>query len=296
MLFKKLFFLLSFILANTSADSHSISGKIVDTKSIVIPGVSLHLLNTNIFAISDANGNFEIKNLLPGHYEITISAEGYATNNLNIVIITQNIILTVKLMVRSVQLDAVVITAEKKETSLQSTPISITAISERQVREYRLWDSKDLTAIIPNLYAANPGDGRNVTSIRGITSTSYDPAVATYIDGVNQFSLDTYIPQLFDVERIEVLRGPQGTLYGRNAMGGVINIITRQPTNKTDGFFEVSLGNYRQQRFTTGMRIPILKNKLFFGGPALYEGLKGYYLNEYTNSNFDKQHSFGGNY
>ena len=72
--------------------------------------------------------------------------------------------------------------------------------------------------------------------VAGIATTSYDPVVATYIDGVNQFSLDTYIGNLFDVERIEVLRGPQGTLYGRTAMGGVINIITKQPTNATEGF------------------------------------------------------------
>ena len=82
------------------------------------------------------------------------------------------------------------------------------------------------------MYAADPGDGRNVISIRGITSTSYDPAVVTYIDGVPQFTLDTYIPQLFDVDHIDVLKGPQGTLYGRNALGGVINIITKKPDNQ----------------------------------------------------------------
>ena len=144
--------------------------------------------------------------------------------------------------------------------------------------------------------AANPGDGRNVTSVRGITSSSYDPAVTTYIDGVNQFTLDTYIPQLFDVERIEVLRGPQGTLYGRNAMGGVINIITKQPTNTTSGFLEISAGNYGEQRYTAAIRTPVVKNKLFLGVSFLYEGLDGYYKNEYDDSKFDKQHSIGGNY
>ena len=89
------------------------------------------------------------------------------------------------------------------------------------------------------MYSADPGDGRNVISIRGITSTSYDPAVVTYIDGVPQFTLDTYIPQLFDVDHIDVLKGPQGTLYGRNAMGGVINIITKKPDNQLHASIEV---------------------------------------------------------
>src|SRR5207237_2727262 len=125
----------------------------------------------------------------------------------------------------------------------------------------RLSITTALTAVVPNLFSGNPGDGRNVTSIRGITSSSYDPAVTTYIDGVNQFTLDTYIPQLFDVERIEVLRGPQGTLYGRNAMGGVINIITKQPANKANAFAEMSFGNFGQEHFTLGLRSPIIKDK-----------------------------------
>ena len=114
----------------------------------------------------------------------------------------------------------------QKDEQLQKVPFSISALTSKEVKEYRLWNAKDLTAIVPNLYSANSGDERNVASIRGIGTTSYDPAVATYIDGVNQFTLDTYTSQLMDVERIEVLRGPQSTLYGRNAMGGVINIIT----------------------------------------------------------------------
>ena len=127
-------------------------------------------------------------------------------------------------------------------------------------------------------------------------TTSYDPAVATYIDGVNQFTLDTYIATLFDVERIEVLRGPQGTLYGRNAMGGVINIITKQPANNTNGFAEINIGNYNQQRYTLGLRTPLIKNKLFFGVAGVYNRRNGFYTNEFYNNSYDKRNTFTGNY
>src|SRR5512141_2206110 len=96
-------------------------------------------------------------------------------------------------------LETVIVTAQKTEQKLQKVPIAVSAITSRQVREYRLWSLEDLSALAPNLYTANPGDNRNVTGIRGIVTTSYDPAVVTYVDGVNQFSLDTYIPQLLDV-------------------------------------------------------------------------------------------------
>jgi iron complex outermembrane receptor protein len=175
-------------------------------------------------------------------------------------------------------------------------PLSISAISSRQVNEYRLWNNKELTAIVPNLYSANSGDDRNVTAIRGIATTSYDPAVTTYIDGVNQFSLDTYIANLSDVERIEVLRGPQGTLYGRNAMGGVINIITKQPGNTLTGYAEINIGNHNQQRYSAGIKIPLVKNKLFFGVSALYNTRDGYYKNDFNNTSFDRQNAYMGNY
>ena len=238
-----------------------------------------------------------IKNIPEGNYTLVVSAVGYATINEVIQITKQGQTpFDLRLTDASRQLDEVIVTAEKKEENVQAIPSSISALNAKSINNYRLWNSKDLTAIVPNLYSANPGDGRNVTSIRGITSSSYDPAVTTYIDGVNQFTLDTYIPQLFDVERIEILRGPQGTLYGRNAMGGVINIITKQPTNNTSGFLEISAGNYGEQRYTGAIRTPVIKDKLFFGASLLYEGLDGYYTNEYDDSKFDKQHSVGGNY
>jgi len=275
----------------------TIQGNIKDERSNPVRYASVYLLNSNFFAVTDTLGAFMIKNIPEGNYTVVASAIGYATINKTINLTHEGkTSFDFQLIDASKQLDEVIVTAEKKEENVQTIPSSISALNAKSINDYRLWNSKDITAIVPNLYSANPGDGRNVTSIRGITSSSYDPAVTTYIDGVNQFTLDTYIPQLFDVERIEVLRGPQGTLYGRNAMGGVINIITKQPTNRTNGFLEISAGNYGEQRYTGAVRTPIIKGKLFFGASLLYEGLNGYYTNEYDDSKFDKQHSFGGNY
>src|SRR5258706_4520089 len=278
--------------------SGSLSGTITDPQSEPIGGVSVHLLNTNIGATTDAGGNFTI-NAPVGTYIVQTTAIGYAGLEKTIVILpTGTERLLIQLAQTSTQLDDVIVTAQKKEEVLQSIPASITSLSSRQVQEYRLWNSKDITAIVPNLFSSNPGDNRNVTSIRGITSTSYDPAVATYIDGVNQFGLDTYIAQLFDVERIEVLRGPQGTLYGRNAMGGVVNIITKQPPRTTNGFAEINFGNYGLQRYSGGVRSPIIKGKLYLGVFGVYEQTDGFYKNSdcFSNPKFDRKRRVIGNY
>ncbi len=274
----------------------TLTGKIINAKDQANPGTTVHLLNTNYGTSTLSDGNFTISGIPYGNYLLQISAISYATIVKPISIDKANQELNITLVEAATQLEAVVVTAQKTEEEIQRVPLSMSAIPAQQVLAYRIWNSKDITAIVPNLYSANPGDNRNVTSIRGITSTSYDPSVATYVDGVNQFGLDTYISQLSDIERIEVLRGPQGTLYGRNAMGGVINIITKQPTNHTSGFGEINIGNYGQQRYSLGLRTPLVANKLFLGISSMYNRTDGFYTNVFYDAHFDEKQSVLGNY
>ncbi len=295
--FSSFFLIILLSLGAVGQGTTSLSGEITTAFKKNVPGATISLLNTEWTTFSDSIGKFMFPNISAGRYILIVSSIGYATMSEEIVVLKNTANHTVIfLLPTAAYLDEVVVTAQKKEELLQKIPISVTALSARQIKEYRVWHANELTAIVPNLYSAHSGDDRNVTSIRGITTTSYDPAVATYIDGVNQFGLDTYIANLVDVERIEVLRGPQGSLYGRNAMGGVINIITKQPTNRTTGFSELNLGNYNQLRFTGGVRSPILKNKLYAGVAMVYQQRDGFYKNTFTNTTYDKQYSVTGNY
>ena len=271
------------------------SAEIRNEQGAIISGATIHVLNTDIYVLSNNVGQFTIPDLPKGIYPVEISSVGYARVEKQIQIPLSGNKLVIQLARSTTQLDAVVVTAEKQEANIQNVPISITALSSRDVDAYRLWASDQLSGIVSNLYSANPGDGRNVISIRGITSTSYDPAVVTYIDGVPQFTLDTYIPQLFDVDHIDVLKGPQGTLYGRNAMGGVINIITKKPDDQLHFSLEASAGNYGMQRYTFQFTAPLIAGKLFLGVAGLYEGSNGFYTNDYNDTHFDKQHRFGDN-
>jgi len=292
-----LIILLSFFTAPAISQT-ILSGKITTTKNIPVSNASISILNSNINSISDSNGLFKIKLPAAGNYQLEINHFNFASihpvikkeNNKNNY--TANFILEESMNT----LDEIIVTAQKKEELVQKIPSSITALGAKQVNAFGLWNTKEITGIIPNLYSADPGDGRDATSARGIATSSYDPTVATYIDGVNQFSLDTYIPTLFDIERIEVLRGPQGTLYGRNAMGGVINIITKQPTNTTTGFTDIIIGNYNKKRISAGFKTPLIKDKLFFGASLLSDKRDGFYTNKFTKSSYDNQNGFSGNY
>lgn len=291
--FLSVLFLFQSIQAQTD---YTIRGKINNQQGTPVPGASVVILNGVKGTVSDSSGTFSLLVPKAGKYTLAVSSIGYAEKLVDATAGTGSSPLDIVLFPSSQTLDELVVSAEKQEEKLQAVASAITTIPARQIRENRLWDIREISGIVPNLYSANSGDYRNVTSVRGIATTSYEQAVATYIDGVSQFSLDTYIPQLLDVERIEILRGPQGTLYGRNAMGGVINVITKKPTNKPELYAEATLGNYHQQRYMLAVKTPLIKDKLYFGASGLFEKRDGYYTNEFTGQDFEAQQRFMGNY
>ena len=181
------------------------------------------------------------------------------------------------------QLEEVLVTANKREESIIKVNTSVTSLSSKKIEDTRTWGLSGLTALVPNYNYQELGVSfQQIQSIRGIQVFSENPAVSTYIDDVNNIDILANGFAFTDIERIEILRGPQGTLYGRNAMGGVVNIITKKPTNQTNGFAETSFGNLGLQRYSTGIKTPIIKDKLYFGLNGLYQTQDGFLKNDIT--------------
>ena len=143
--------------------------------------------------------------------------------------------------------DEVTVTAQKREESLQDVPVSITAIAGDDLTTKQIDDVQQVTFETPSLSYSRAG-GEAQVFIRGVGTDAFgvtiDPSVAIQVDGVYQARPQMGLQQFLDVERVEVLRGPQGTLYGRNATAGVINIVTRRPTNETEANLALSLGEF----------------------------------------------------
>lgn len=285
------FFVFAFLLITLSGFSQetiklSISAK--NKQGIKVEGIEVSLLNSNQLVDVNEKTGIVFNNLSKGYYELLITAEGYAS-----VIwkgqLDRSQEVSILMEPNSIKLDEVVVSSDKKQANILNTPGSISSINAKQIRDMRIWEISDLSGFAPNLFIANSGDNRNVTGIRGMVTTSYDQSVATYFDGVAQFNLDTYIPQLNEIESIDIIRGAQGTFYGRNAMGGVINITTKKPTNATQVNAGVQIGNYGQKRINAAVNAPIIKNKLFLGMSALHDRKNGFYTNEFLNMKFDKQ-------
>ena len=146
-------------------------------------------------------------------------------------------------------LEEIVVTAQKRSQNMQDVPISITALTSDDMDTYRFRDPADLAAQVANMqYSQVTGDGTPVFSLRGVSmldwSFNQTSPVAAYVDEVYKGNPSILAVPLFDLERVEVLRGPQGTLYGKNSTGGAVNFITKTPAMENEGYLTVGAGNY----------------------------------------------------
>jgi iron complex outermembrane receptor protein len=144
-------------------------------------------------------------------------------------------------------LQEIVVTATRRETNLQDTPLAVTALGGQDLRSEQLTDVQSLASRVPGLQFGQLAVSVNVF-IRGVGSDDAGPGgdsrIALYTDGIYQARAAAALVGFYDIDRVEVLRGPQGTLYGRNATGGAINIISKEPTNTLDGYVAQTFGNY----------------------------------------------------
>jgi len=279
----KFFLVFLMVTRLTNVYSQKIEGFVKSETDIGISGAYISILNSNRYTISDSNGFFRLE-IPNGSYQIAVNLTGFSSVVKNILVSenqTKQINFILKKNVQT--LNEVIVTAEKREDKLIMTPMSVSVLPAEKIQDTRTWNLSNLVGLIPNYQYADVGVGyEQMISIRGVSVFSNNPTVATYVDGVNSLDITANGLQLMDVERIEVLRGPQGTLYGRNAMGGVINIITKAPCNTTSGFAETSVGNQGLQRYSFAVRTPLIKDKLFFGISGQFQIQHGYYGNDTT--------------
>ncbi len=156
-------------------------------------------------------------------------------------------------------LDEITVTAERRESTLQDTPIAVSAVTGENLERSSVYDTEALSYSVPGLNVQRDVVGKAV--IRGVGTENFtvggDPGVAVYNDGAYMARTSTAIFDFFDVDRIEVLRGPQGTLYGRNAVGGVINVISNAPSDEFEARANFTYGNYDALRVEGAVSGPI---------------------------------------
>lgn len=172
------------------------------------------------------------------------------------------------LTLAQVVLEEVIVTARKREESLQETPIAVSVFSGDSLKNLGLSDIADLTKVVPNvdMYTGNGTTGKGVVFIRGIgarnTGVNFDSGVGIYVDGVYLSRADGAVLDNVDVQSVQVLRGPQGTLFGKNTTGGAILYTTNRPSDELEGYVEVRTGNFNQLDGKLTVNVPLIEDSL----------------------------------
>ncbi|MFW5425740.1 MAG: TonB-dependent receptor [Methylophagaceae bacterium] len=192
----------------------------------------------------------------------------------------------------SLSLGEMVVTTRKREETLQEVPIAITAFSAELIEDADLQSIEDIALMTPGFTFTQLFGNVGNPVIRGASTTIGEPNVGFFLDGVYQDARGAMEAMFGDeLERIEVAKGPQSALYGRNTFAGAINYITKQPGNESEGRFEVTLGNEGRKDVRFSHSGAITEDTLFYRVGAMHSGFDGFYKNEIDGSSLDDKQS-----
>ena len=231
----------------------SVSGSVADQTGAPLPGVRVAIQGVATrTAETGAAGDFVFPDLPEGHYEISAELSGFERAH-RAVRVKAGDRVTVILTLRVVLMETAIVTAARTgERNVQEVPLAISAVSPAGLERLGAQTLEQAPALAPSVsFSQNTGWGQ--LTIRGIGTSNVlfagsDPSSAMYLDGVYLARPAMVFAQFLDLDRIEVLRGPQGTLYGRNVVGGAVNLIPRPPTNDLQAAARLTAGNFGELR------------------------------------------------
>lgn len=224
------------------------NGRVINDNNHGVPFASISVKGTSAGTITDSTGHFSFAINQKPPFVLVVSSVGFSP--LQFVVKNDqvnNVILQLQSLFQS---DTVVITSRRRREILQDVPIPITVIGGKQVDDAGAFNVNRVKELIPSvqLYTSNPRNtGVNIRGLGspfGLTNDGLDPGVGIYVDGVYYARPAAATLDFIDLDQIEVLRGPQGTLYGKNTTAGAISITSRKPSFKPGGVFEISYGNF----------------------------------------------------
>lgn len=270
-----------------------VTGVIKDAKGQPVEAATVVIRGTNQFTVTDASGQFVLNTTEKVPFIIRISSVGFKPQDFQIIDLSKALDIT---LVDDNELEEVVVTARRRTETAQEVPIPISVIGGKQVEEAGAFNVNRVKELIPSvqLYSSNPRNtGLNIRGIGspfGLTNDGLDPGVGYYVDGVYYARPAATTFDFIDVDQIEVLRGPQGTLFGKNTTAGAFNITTRRPKFTPDATFEVSYGNFGYLQAKSSVTGPLSKTlaaRVSFSGTqrdGLIENIRtGQYVNDINN-------------
>ncbi len=278
------------ILSNVAFAQSVIKGVVKNSGDEPLPGANVVIKGTTIYAVTDINGQFSIPTPKKLPFTILITSVSYKQQEIEVYELTDESF-EVNL-VEDGLLDVVTVTSRRREETAQEVPIPISVVSGALIEQTGAFNVNRIKELVPSvqLYSSNPRNtGINIRGLGspfGLTNDGLDPGVGFYVDGVYFARPAVATLDFIDIEQIEVLRGPQGTLFGKNTTAGAFNITTRKAEFTPGADFEVSYGNYGYIQAKSSITGPLSKTlaaRISFSGTQRDGTIKNVNTGKYTN-------------
>jgi iron complex outermembrane receptor protein len=260
-------------LSKSAFAQNTVAGVIKDADGTALVGSNVTIKGTKSYAVADASGQFSITTQTQPPFVLQVSSVGYKSQDIQVSELRDTPIDII--LVNNALLNEVIVTSRRRQEVAQDIPIPIAVVGGRLIEDAGAFNVNRVKELVPSvqLYSSNPRNTtlniRGLGSTYGLTNDGIDPGVGFYVDGVYYARPAAATLDFIDIERIEVLRGPQGTLFGKNTTAGAFNITTRAPQFKRGANVEVSYGNYNFIQAKASVTGPLSKKlaaRLSFSG------------------------------
>jgi outer membrane receptor protein involved in Fe transport len=281
------------------AQTASISGKVVNSNNEPLAGANITVRDARLHAGTDAEGKYVLKDVPEGRVSVSASMLGYATVTVVVDPAGETDGVNFILDKATITLDPVTLTAQHREQRPVDVPITVSAVSAQMLESTHTRTLEQLAAFVPGLNINIQTPHRPNLAIRGLTSDETSPTaqprVSVYYNNIPTSRASMALAELYDMESVEVSKGPQGTLFGRGSQIGAIRFISRKPESAFGGYISAGFGNYAMKEVEGAVNMPVVKDKLFARVAGIYSYQDGY-VNNTSGGKLNGKNTFGGRF
>jgi iron complex outermembrane receptor protein len=277
-----------------------LAGEVKDTTGALLPGVTVEAASPALAgkvrtAVTDGSGRYRIESLPPGSYTLTFSLTGFVPLNRENVVVGSSGDITVDVALTVAAAETVTVTARRRDELSLDVPVAVTTFTADVIEAAGIDRPQDFIALTPNVsLVQTQNQGTSFVTVRGISQArNSEPSVAVLLDGVQMANPSQFNQELFDIESIQVLKGPQGAVYGRNAIGGAIIINTKRPSDVLEGNVALGTDSGPGIKVRGGVSGPI-SDTLKYRASGSFFDTKGYIRNVFLNEDADPFRDLSG--
>lgn len=280
------FLLLLFTFSSVAqVQKNSLHGKILDENQNALPGASVIIVGTKYGVNANESGEYLFDNIQAGNVIVQASFVGFKTTTTDYDVKPGENVLDLTLEANDIKLEGVTVTSQKREQQVLDVPITMSVINSGFMENNNINEIDALSVFVPGLQVRMQGVDRPSFVIRGLTSDEVSPAaqprISVFYNNVPISRANGAAMELFDMQQVDVLKGPQGTLFGRGAEIGSVNYISRKPDSGFNGYVAAGIGNYSQKELTGAINLPVINNKLLIRFAGIYDYQDGYIRNTF---------------